>query len=128
MGTWTALTNQPTFNASTMLLLTDGTVMCQAEGAASWWRLTPDSNGSYVHGTWSALADMHNSREYYASAVLRDGRVVVAGGEYSDAGDDTDKAEIYDPAANSWTIRQPGLGPDRRCGGLPAGRRTAVGG
>ena len=33
MGTWTALTNQPTFNASTMLLLTDGTVMCQAEGA-----------------------------------------------------------------------------------------------
>ena len=42
MGTWTALTNQPTFNASTMLLLTDGTVMCQAEGAASWWRLTPD--------------------------------------------------------------------------------------
>ena len=111
MGTWTALTNQPTFNASTMLLLTDGTVMCQAEGAASWWRLTPDSNGSYVHGTWSALADMHNSREYYASAVLRDGRVVVAGGEYSDAGGDTDKAEIYDPAANTWTsIGNPGWG------------------
>ena len=111
MGTWTALTNQPTFNASTMLLLTDGTVMCQAEGAASWWRLTPDSNGSYVHGTWSALADMHNSREYYASAVLRDGRVIMAGGEYSDAGGDTDKAEIYDPAANTWTsIGNPGWG------------------
>jgi hypothetical protein len=37
MGTWTALTNQPTFKASTMLLLTDGTVMCQAENAISWW-------------------------------------------------------------------------------------------
>ena len=111
MGTWTALTNQPTFNASTMLLLTDGTVMCQAEGSVNWWRLTPDSNGSYVHGTWSALADMHNSREYYASAVLRGGRVVVAGGEYSDAGGDTDKAEIYDPVANTWTsIGNPGWG------------------
>ncbi|MGH3616933.1 MAG: Kelch repeat-containing protein [Pseudonocardiaceae bacterium] len=111
MGTWTALTNQPTFNASTMLLLTDGTVMCQAKGAVSWWRMTPDSTGSYVRGTWSALADMHNSRQYFASAVLRDGRVVVAGGEYSDAGSDTDKAEIYDPVANTWTsIGNPGWG------------------
>ncbi|HEX5348464.1 MAG TPA: kelch repeat-containing protein [Pseudonocardiaceae bacterium] len=111
MGTWTALTNQPTFNASTMLLLTDGTVMCQAENTVSWWQLTPDSTGSYLHGTWSALANMHNSRLYYASAVLRDGRVVVAGGEYSDAGGDTDKAEIYDPVANTWTsIGNPGWG------------------
>ena len=114
MGTWTALTNKPTFNASTMLLLTDGTVMCQAEGGCSWWRLTPDSNGSYVHGTWSALADMHNSREYYASAVLRDGRVVVAGGEYSDAGRRHRQGRDLRPAANTWTShRQPGLGPDR---------------
>jgi len=29
MGTLTSLTHQPGFNASTMLLLTDGTVMCQ---------------------------------------------------------------------------------------------------
>jgi hypothetical protein len=28
-GTWQPLTNQPAFNASTMLLLTDGTVMAQ---------------------------------------------------------------------------------------------------
>ena len=110
-GTWADLTNQPTFNASTMLLLTDGTVMCQDGGTVSWWRLTPDSNGSYVHGTWSALANMHNSRLYYASAVLRDGRVVVAGGEDSDAGSDTDKAEIYDPIDNTWTsIGNPGWG------------------
>jgi hypothetical protein len=111
MGTWQALTHQPTFNASTMLLLTDGTVMCQDENTAHWWRLTPDSTGSYVNGTWTAIADMHNSRMYYASAVLRDGRVLVAGGEYSDAGSDTDKAEIYDPVANTWTaIGNPGWG------------------
>lgn len=111
MGTWTALAQQPTFPVGTMLLLTDGTVMCQSGGSKSWWRLTPDLSGSYINGTWSQLADMHNSRLYYASAVLRDGRVFVAGGEYSDAGSDTDTAEIYDPATNAWTsIGNPGWG------------------
>jgi len=37
---------------------------------------------------------MANTRLYYASAVLDDGRVFVAGGEYSDAGGDTNKAEL----------------------------------
>src|SRR5690242_16652064 len=103
MAKWTALKNQPAFAASTMLLLTDGTVMAQAEGSKSWSRLTPDSSGSYVNGTWSALADMANTREYYASAVLADGRVIVGGGEYSDAGGDTDRCEIYDPRTDAWT-------------------------
>ena len=111
MGSWTPLTIQPSFKASTMLLLTDGTVMCQAEGSKSWWKLSPDSGGSYVNGSWAALADMVNSRLYYASAVLADGRVLVAGGEYSDGGSDADKAEIYDPLSNAWTsIPTPGWG------------------
>lgn len=94
-----------------MLLLTDGSVMCQSGDSKSWWRLTPDASGSYVHGTWSQLADMHNSRLYYASAVLRDGRVFVAGGEDSDAGADADVAEVYDPATDTWTsIGTPGWG------------------
>lgn len=111
MGTWTALTNQPTFSASTMLLLTDGTVMCQQEYSKSWWRLTPDAFGSYVQGTWSPLADMHDSRLYYASAVFRDGRVVVAGGEDSNGSENrTDLTEIYDPVADTWTnLPRPGL-------------------
>lgn len=111
MGTWAALAHQPSFPIGTMLLLTDGTVMCQSGGSRSWWRLTPDESGSYVAGTWTQLADMHNSRLYYASAVLRDGRVLVAGGEYSDAGPDTDTAEVYDPVADTWTsIGNPGWG------------------
>jgi hypothetical protein len=77
---WKPLVNQPKFNASTMLLLTDGSVMCQEAGALGWWRLRPDATGSYINGTWSALAPMHLTRLYYASAVLKDGRVFVAGG------------------------------------------------
>ncbi|GAA2753126.1 kelch repeat-containing protein [Kitasatospora cinereorecta] len=103
-GTWQALTNQPTFNASTMLLLTDGTVMCQDSGTQHWWKLAPDANGDYVHGTWSQLADGPNGPLYYASAVLRDGRVLVAGGEYNFGSDvELNEAEIYDPLANTWT-------------------------
>src|SRR5215469_1963862 len=111
MATWTPLINQPMFNVSTMLLLTDGTVMCHEAGGMNWWRLSPDAKGSFVNGAWSALSPMHHSRLYYASAVLRDGRVFVAGGEYSDAGSDTDAAEIYDPATDTWTsIGNPGWG------------------
>jgi hypothetical protein len=103
-GTWIALANQPTFNAGTMLLLTDGTVLCQSSETTHWFRLTPDRFGNYIHGTWSAVADAPNAPLYFASAVLRDGRVFVAGGEYN-AGAQVDllAAQIFDPVANTWT-------------------------
>ena len=83
-GTWKALAHQPPFNASTMLLLTDGTIMCQESGGVKWWKLTPDSHGDYINGTWSPLAPMHHTRLYYASAVLADGRVFI--GEHVEQG------------------------------------------
>jgi hypothetical protein len=102
-GTWNSLTNQPTFNTSTMILLTDGRIMVQEEGTAHWHALTPDKKGSYINGAWSNLADMRFWRRYYASGVLMDGRVFLCGGEQTgDVGDDN-KGEIYDPVADSWT-------------------------
>ena len=44
-----------------MLLLTDGTVMCQQQGGRNWKKLTPDAKGSYLNGTWSDLAPMNNT-------------------------------------------------------------------
>jgi hypothetical protein len=102
-GTWQPLTHQPQFNISTMMLLTDGRVMVQEEGTAHWHALKPDSQGSYVNGSWSTLADMSFWRRYYASGVLKDGRVLVCGGEQSgDVGWST-KGEIYDPVSDAWT-------------------------
>ena len=125
-GTWEPLANPPSFDASTMLLLTDGTIMCQAFGSVAWWKLTPDWSGSYVQGTWSSLAPMHHTRLYYASAVLADGRVLVAGGEYSDAGNETNTVEIYDPVLDAWTEIDPPDGwdeiGDAACCVLPDGR------
>jgi hypothetical protein len=106
-GTWHGLDNQPGFRTSTMLLLTDGRVMVQEEATEHWHALSPDSSGSYVNGTWSQLADMSFWRRYYASAVTRDGRVVVIGGEQSGAGGDTNRGEIYNPVSDSWSAIPP---------------------
>src|SRR4051794_23147149 len=125
-GWWTKLAHQPGFDASTMLLLTDGSVMCQEEGGKRWRKLTPDATGDYVNGTWSDLAPMHWTRRYYASAVLADGRVFVSGGEYSDAGSETNKTEIYEPTTDTWTEVAPPSGwtrvGDAACAVLPDGR------
>ncbi|MFL6417324.1 MAG: Kelch repeat-containing protein [Bryobacteraceae bacterium] len=103
-GTWGPLAHQPTFGAGTMLLLTDGTVMCQNSGTNQWWKLAPDINGTYVNGTWSALANGPNAPLYFASAVLRDGRVFVAGGEYNNGAQvELLAAEVYNPLTNTWT-------------------------
>ena len=72
-GTWNGLAHQPSFNTSTMILLSDGRVMVQEEATQHWHALSPDSHGSYTDGTWSPLADMSFWRRYYASGMLKDG-------------------------------------------------------
>src|SRR5438034_616700 len=124
--TWEPLTNQPTFNPGVMLLLTDGTVImhsepncltCTTTDYSSWYKLTPDSNGSYVNGTWTQIASLPSGYAplYFGSAVLPDGRVVVEGGEYNCASGScnavwTNQGAIYDPRKNTWTPVQPPRG------------------
>jgi hypothetical protein len=63
VGTWTPLTHTAPSSVDLMLLLSDGTVMVQRSGISSnWYRLTPDIHGSYVNGTWTTLAAMHDAR------------------------------------------------------------------
>lgn len=114
-GPWTKLNNTPSFSVDTMLLLTDGSVMCHEYETANWHKLVPDAKGDYVKGTWEAMTPLPANAPipqngpvdaplYYASAVLKDGRVFAAGGEYN-AGVSKDllTAQIYDPVADSWT-------------------------
>ena len=96
-GTWVVLTNPNIPSGQHPMLLTDGTVIFLGQPCS---RLTPDIHGSYVNGTWTTLAPMHDSRTYYSSQVLPDGRIFVCGGEY---GSGKNHAEIYDPMSNVWT-------------------------
>ena len=109
-GTWAVLAhNLPSASGGLMLLLSDGTVMAKSIAGGgggdsignTWYKLTPTSTGSYVNGTWTALAPMVNTRLYFSSQVLKDGRVFVAGGEYGTGGA---AGETYDPLTNTWTV------------------------
>jgi hypothetical protein len=107
-GTWTKLVHLSPQKVNGLVLLGDGTVMAARNNGSTigkgWYRLTPDANGSYVNGTWTTLASMTSTRLYYATQVLKDGRVFVAGGEYGTGGP---HAEIYDPQTNVWTPIDP---------------------
>jgi hypothetical protein len=98
-GEWTKLNRGAPGPVNLMLLLSDGTVMAQNTGGNTWYRLAPN-NGSYVDGNWTIRKPMISTRQYYSSAVLRDGRVLVAGAEY---GNGWNTAEVYNPATDSWS-------------------------
>jgi hypothetical protein len=114
-GTWRNVTNQPSFTVDTMLLLTDGSVMCHEYSTPNWHRLVPNAASDYGNGSWQPVAPMPanapatqngpaNAPLYFASALLKDGRVFVAGGEYNgDQSVDLLAAELYDPVADTWT-------------------------
>ena len=102
-----------------MVQLTDGTILVGAYDGQSWYKLTPDINGSYTNGTWTSLAKEPVARLYYASQVLPDGRFFVTGGEYAGPGllpFWANTGEIYDPVANTWTVITPY--PNQTCFGV----------
>lgn len=114
-GTWTPLTNlAPPTNLGYGLaqLLSDGTVMIAGgpETNRGWQKLTPTVSGSYVNGTWSTLQSMSQYRLYDAMKVLKDGRVLVLGGNQSGnppTFNNTNTGEIYNPLTNSWSSITP---------------------
>ncbi len=94
-------------------MLTDGTVMMHEYATPNWWRLTPDNSGSYAKGTWSQLGSMASNYAptAFASAVLADGRVIVAGGEFNfGQGQYLDVVALYDPTTDTWTAVNPPAG------------------
>src|SRR5262249_1673087 len=83
-ASWTKLTNLAPSPAGIMLQLPDGTIMVQRSSNATWMRLIPDAQGSYINGTWSTnIATAPTRRLYFASQVLPNGKVWILGGEYS---------------------------------------------
>jgi len=106
-------------------LLTDGSILVEAVAVddnfnATWveYKLTPDSFGSYVNGTWRQVASLPNAASAanpngwgpiaIASAVLPDGRVIYEGGEYSNFGFAlSNQGAIYDSVHDTWTAVAP---------------------
>ena len=121
-ATWTKAKNAPAVSVGAMLLLTDGRVLVHSEPNCTgctgdyndWYTLTPDNTGSYVNGTWKQVASFPNGYNplFFASAVLKDGKVAVQGGEYNCPNSSCQAVwqslgALYDPVANTWTSTTP---------------------
>jgi len=89
----------PPTGVNSSILLSDGTVLTY-DGSGNCNRLTPDIHGNYRNGTWTRLTTMNDDRMFFASVLLTNGNVFVAGGEY---GAGHDHAELYDPLNNIWS-------------------------
>ncbi len=101
---WNAFTTVPgSFSPDTMLLLTDASLIVHDAYSKNWYRLSPNDQGNYQNGTWMGPFPMINTRQFFASGILRDGRMFVIGGEYSDAGNATPLGELFDPRTNTWS-------------------------
>ncbi|NUP54150.1 MAG: DUF1929 domain-containing protein [Catenulispora sp.] len=106
-GTFTTATPTDSLFCSGLAKLPDGRVLVAGGyGASSTGMLgiadtnifTPTSN------TWTRVADMHLKRWYPDLTELPDGRYVALSGNTSDANTWADTPEVYDPAANTWTL------------------------
>jgi hypothetical protein len=115
---WTPLKNPPPFKTpGTMLLESNGTVLVHDEpdnntiaATPAWYKLTPNSKGSYVDGTWSKIPSMPGGYAplYFGSAILPDGRMIVEGGEYQkEMAAWTNMGAIYNPVTNKWASVAP---------------------
>jgi hypothetical protein len=117
-GPFTALINQPPDPGYLTILLTDGSVLMQSiNDAGVFYRLSPDSQGSYVDGSWRKISSPPVGYAPYAGAqaVLADGRVLFVGGEYNQNNYSlpfapsglTNMSAVYDPAEDSWQMIAP---------------------
>lgn len=108
-GTWTAVTAAPPSAVAHMLLLTDGSVLVNSfffqNHTDNWYRLIPDSTGSYINGRWvnAGSAPAGYNPLYFASQVLPTGQVVIMGGEYNNGSSVwTTLGATYNPHTNTW--------------------------
>jgi hypothetical protein len=111
-GTWAPLAKEPPEAIQLCLLLTDASVLCQAN--QNWYQLVPSNTGSYVKGTWSLYTSFPSSYipDAFASAVLADGRLAVMGGEYTFASGNenftlSNMGAIFDPVTKQWQMIAP---------------------
>lgn len=62
--------------------------------------LTPRLSAGSV---WKNTGNLQTGRAWHSATVLKDGRVLVAGGSPTTWGNSTNTAEIFDPATGTWS-------------------------
>src|SRR6266436_3002133 len=101
----------PTQGGQALMLLSNGEMMEAGNNQpnpvsavnTNWYRLTPDSSGNYVNGSWGSRSTMNTQRLYFPSQMLQDARVFAIGGEFGIPSDFVNAPEIYNAVTNTWT-------------------------
>lgn len=115
---WVAMTGAPGLLCDAHLMH-NGNVLAHLCNDQHWYKLVPNSAGSYVAGTWSPIASMpviggtQYAPKYYSTEVLPDGRLLAEGGEYNVDGTSpvwTNLGAIYSQSSNTWTAVNPPAG------------------
>lgn len=110
-NTWTA-TTAPALGRSmhSATLLSDGRVLVAGGAVAKTPTKDVATNAVELYdpvaNTWTSTGSMRWPRYLHAAALLRDGRVLVAGGLVG-ADEPIATAEIYDPALGRWSVAPP---------------------
>jgi hypothetical protein len=113
-GTWTGTHSMNSVRFShTATLLPNGLVLV-AGGAATIFDASSATNGAELYnpatGTWTVTGPMHTARYTHTATLLPSGKVLVAGGQSTNAFPNiTASAEIYNPTTGLWTAINPML-------------------
>jgi large repetitive protein len=94
-----------TARTSALTRLADGRVLAIGGAGAGDTLVTSAEIYDPATGEWTPAGEMSVGRSAHVAVVMRDGRVLVAGGmtKRDRVHHGTDSVEIYDPASNTWT-------------------------
>lgn len=99
-GTWSPTGAPAIAGGGSFTLLADGRLL--KIGASS----LPNSGTTEIYdpsaGTWQTTGSLHTARSGHTATLLRDGRVLVAGGQGTNQGG-LASAELYDPSTGTWS-------------------------
>lgn len=85
------------------LLLNNGQILVTGGETDGGYILATAELYNPATGVWTATGNMHTARRIHAASLLRNGKVLVAGGFITNSCPATATAELYDPSTGTWS-------------------------